>query len=143
MKQPTSSPFSGPIFEDHVACEIAKAQQHHGRRRELYFLRDKTGVEVDFALPLGGRRLALVEARTTRTVLPRMGDPVRLFHAGGQGLPMSGVDRSPRAGPARFQRRRRKCPRLLGRFHRNQDFEIPRVAGLGEPRAAGLLYRPA
>ena len=71
MKQPTSSPFSGPIFEDHVACEIAKAQQHHGRRRELYFLRDKTGVEVDFALPLGGRRLALVEAKTTRTTPAR------------------------------------------------------------------------
>jgi hypothetical protein len=51
--------------------EIAKAQQHHGRRRELYFLRDKTGVEVDFALPLGGRRLALVEAKTTRTTPAR------------------------------------------------------------------------
>jgi len=73
------SPFSGPIFENHVACEIAKAQQHHGRRRELYFLRDKAGVEVDFAVPMGARRLALVEAKTTRTVLPRMGDPMRLF----------------------------------------------------------------
>jgi len=41
---------------------------------------------------------------------------------------MSGVDRSPRAGPAWLQRRRRRCPRLLGRFHRNQDFGIPRVA---------------
>ena len=51
--------------------EIAKAQQHHGRRRELYFLRDKTGVEVDFALPLGGRRLALVEAKTTRSTPAR------------------------------------------------------------------------
>jgi hypothetical protein len=29
---------------------------------------------------------------------------------------MSGVDRSPRARPAWLQRRRRRCPRLLGRF---------------------------
>lgn len=42
-------------------------------------LRDKTGVEVDFAAPVGARRLALVEAKTTRTVLPRMGDPMRLL----------------------------------------------------------------
>lgn len=73
------SPFAGPIFENHVACEIVKAQQHHGHRRELYFLRDKTGVEVDFAVPLGGRRLALVEAKTTRTILPKMGHAMRLF----------------------------------------------------------------
>lgn len=73
------SPFRGPIFENHVACEIVKTQQHHGHRRELYFLRDKTGIEVDFAVPLGARRLALVEAKTTRTILPRMGQPMRLF----------------------------------------------------------------
>jgi hypothetical protein len=30
--------------------------------------------------------------------------------------------------PARFQRRRRRWPRLLGRFHRNQDPGISRVA---------------
>jgi uncharacterized protein len=75
------SPFRGPMFENHVACEIVKAQQHHGRRRELYFLRDKTGVEVDFAVPTGARRLALVEAKTTRTILPKMGNPMRLFMA--------------------------------------------------------------
>jgi hypothetical protein len=73
------SPFSGPMFENHVACEIVKAQQHHGRRRELYFLRDKTGIEVDFAVPTGARRLALVKAKTTRTILPKMGQPMRQF----------------------------------------------------------------
>ena len=84
------SPFSGPIFENHVACEIAKAQQHHGRRRELYFLRDKAGAEVDFAVPMGARRLALVEAKTTRTVLPRMGDPMRLFMRAAKGYQCQG-----------------------------------------------------
>ena len=79
------SPFGGPIFENHVACEIVKAQQHHGRRRELYFLRDKTGVEVDFAVPMGARRLALVEAKSTRTLLPKMGNPMRLFMGAAKG----------------------------------------------------------
>jgi len=34
-----------------VACEIAKASSTTASR-ELYFLRDKTGVEVDFAVPM-------------------------------------------------------------------------------------------
>jgi hypothetical protein len=84
------SPFAGPIFENHVACEIVKAQQHHGRRRELYFLRDKTGLEVDFAVPLGARRLALVEAKSTRTILPRMGNPMRLFMRAAKGYQCQG-----------------------------------------------------
>jgi hypothetical protein len=36
---------------------------------------------VDFAVPTGARRLALVEAKTTRTILPKMGQPMRLFMA--------------------------------------------------------------
>jgi hypothetical protein len=73
-----------------VACEIVKAQQHHGHRRELYFLRDKTGIEVDFAVPIGARRLALVEAKTTRTILPRMGDPMRVFMTAAKGYECQG-----------------------------------------------------
>ena len=73
------SPWKGPLFENHVACEIAKAQQHHGRRRELYFLRDKNGVEVDFVIPTGANQLALVEAKSSRTIVPRMADSMRLF----------------------------------------------------------------
>ncbi|MCC6474173.1 MAG: hypothetical protein IT514_10555 [Burkholderiales bacterium] len=33
-----------------------------GLRRELYFLRDQRGLEVDFVVPAGAGRLALVEA---------------------------------------------------------------------------------
>ncbi len=61
------SPFLGPVFEGFVASEIAKAQQHHGQRRELYFFRDKSGLEVDFVVPLAGGRLALMEAKATRS----------------------------------------------------------------------------
>jgi predicted AAA+ superfamily ATPase len=61
------SPFLGPVFEGFVASEIAKAQQHHGLRRELYFFRDKMGLEVDFVVPVGAGRWALIEAKATRT----------------------------------------------------------------------------
>ena len=81
---------SGSRLNYHVACEIAKARQHHGHRRELYFLRDKAGVKVDFAVPMGARRLALVEAKTTRAVLPRMGDPMRLFMRATKGYQCQG-----------------------------------------------------
>jgi uncharacterized protein len=84
------SPFKGPIFENHVACEIAKAQQHRGHGRELYFLRDKNGVEVDFVVPAGGRRIDLVEAKSTRTILPRMGNAMRLFMNAAKGYSCRG-----------------------------------------------------
>lgn len=34
--------------------------------------RDQQGLEVDFLVPLGGARLALLEAKASATVLPRM-----------------------------------------------------------------------
>jgi predicted AAA+ superfamily ATPase len=65
------SPFAGPIFEGFVASELAKLQLHAGRSRALYFFRDHQGLEVDFVVPLGGARIALVEAKASRTVWPR------------------------------------------------------------------------
>jgi uncharacterized protein len=37
---------------DHVASWIIKSQINLGRRRELYFVRDQRGLEVDFAVPV-------------------------------------------------------------------------------------------
>lgn len=71
------SPFLGPVFEGFVASEIAKAQQHHGERRELYFFRDKTGLEVDFVAPRRGGRWALLEAKATRTPGVSAATPLR------------------------------------------------------------------
>jgi predicted AAA+ superfamily ATPase len=68
------SSFYGPIFEGFVASEIVKLQSGLGRRRELYYFRDQQGLEVDFLVPLGGDRLALLEAKASATVLPRMGE---------------------------------------------------------------------
>ncbi|MCC7136959.1 MAG: ATP-binding protein [Planctomycetes bacterium] len=71
-----ASPFAGPVFEGFVASEIVKAQVHRGRRREIYGFRDAHGLEVDLVVPLGGRRLALVEAKATRSPDPRSLGPL-------------------------------------------------------------------
>ncbi len=70
------SPFWGPLFENFVAVEIVKAQINAGRRKDLYFFRDRQGLEVDFLVPQKGGGLALVEAKATRTVRPETADPM-------------------------------------------------------------------
>jgi predicted AAA+ superfamily ATPase len=73
------SPFSGALFEGWIASEIVKAQANAGRRREIYFFRDKEGLEVDFVVPTKGGT-TLVEAKFTRTPTPAMAVPMaKLF----------------------------------------------------------------
>lgn len=64
------STFSGPLFENFIASEIVKAQLNAGKRKELYYFRDRPGLEVDFVVPFGDRRLALLEAKSSKTVRP-------------------------------------------------------------------------
>jgi uncharacterized protein len=78
------SPFLGPLFEGFVAAEIFKLQLNAGKARNLYYFRDQQGLEVDFVLPQGDRRLVLLEVKASRTVFPGMADPlVRLARAVG------------------------------------------------------------
>lgn len=70
------SPFVGPIFESFIASEIAKAQLGHGRRKEIYCFRDHQGLEVDFVIPTGPARLALIEVKSSRTVKPDVAIPL-------------------------------------------------------------------
>ena len=70
------SPFLGPVFEGFVAAEIVKRQLHTGHEKSLYYFRDRQGLEVDFLLDLGDRRLALIEAKATRTPTPRATEPL-------------------------------------------------------------------
>ena len=70
------SPFLGPLFEGFVASEILKLQIARGRRRELYYFRDQQGLEVDFVVPAGHRKLVLIEAKASHTVMPAMADPL-------------------------------------------------------------------
>lgn len=64
------STFSGSLFENFVASEIVKAQLNLGKRKELYFFRDRPGLEVDFVVPLANHRLALIEAKASKTIHP-------------------------------------------------------------------------
>jgi hypothetical protein len=68
------SPFYGPVFEGFVASEIVKLQSALGRRHEIYHFRDQQGLEVDFIVPLGAGRLALIEAKASSTIRPSMGE---------------------------------------------------------------------
>ena len=67
-----TSPFLGPIFEGFVAAEILKHRVNQGRAAGLYYFRDERGLEVDFVVDRGNRRLALIEAKATRTPRPDM-----------------------------------------------------------------------
>lgn len=70
------SPFLGPLFEAMVASEIVKTQVGCGRQRALYYFRDQQGLEVDFVVPCGDRRLILLEAKASRTLSPQMAEPL-------------------------------------------------------------------
>jgi len=72
----TRSPFLGPLFEGYVASEIVKGQVNSGRRREIYYFRDQQGLEVDFVVPGGDRRLTLIEAKASRSVTPGDAEPL-------------------------------------------------------------------
>lgn len=76
-KMLSGSPFFGPIFEGFVASEILKMQYNSGRRKELYFFRDQQGLEVDFLIPGGGRRLTLIECKASRTITPEMASGIK------------------------------------------------------------------
>ncbi|MGA3085273.1 MAG: ATP-binding protein [Thermodesulfobacteriota bacterium] len=70
------SPFLGPLFEGFVAAEILKQQMASGRPRALYYFRDQQGLEVDFIVPAGDRRLLFIETKASRTVVPSMAQPM-------------------------------------------------------------------
>ncbi|MEZ5458286.1 MAG: ATP-binding protein [Steroidobacteraceae bacterium] len=67
-----ASPFAGPIFEGFIASELAKWQVNRGGAVELYYFRDQQGLEVDFLVPQGPHRLALIEAKSSSTLTPAM-----------------------------------------------------------------------
>ncbi|MBD3392689.1 MAG: DUF4143 domain-containing protein [Chitinivibrionales bacterium] len=75
------SPFLWPIFEGFVASEIVKMQINSNRSQQIFFFRDRLGLEVDFLVPLGERRLALLEAKATRTPGTDDAEPVRRLAA--------------------------------------------------------------
>lgn len=89
------SPFRGALFEGLVASEIVKAQENAGRRREVYWYRDSSALEVDFVVPGPSRAPLLVEAKATTTATPDMARPM-------QRLADALASRSPRAARPRM-----------------------------------------
>jgi len=67
-KEVERDPLFGSLFENMVVANIRKNQFNAGNVRMgnagMYFLRDKTGNEVDVALEAGGRRLDLIEIKS-------------------------------------------------------------------------------
>ena len=82
------SPFLGALFEGFVAAEILKHQTNLGGRKELYYFRDRQGLEVDFLVPRGNGKLWLVEAKATQTVRPAMAGALLSL---GRSLPKPGA----------------------------------------------------
>lgn len=70
------SPFLGPLFEGWVASEIVKFHLNGGRSRGLFYFRDQQGLEVDFLVPSEGRRLLLLEVKSSRTARPEGAAPL-------------------------------------------------------------------
>ncbi len=64
------SPFMGALFENLVASEIVKAQLNRGKRKDIYYFRDRLGLEVDFLVPTSNRGLTLLEAKASKTIRP-------------------------------------------------------------------------
>ena len=52
-----------------------------GRARALYYFRDQQGLEVDFVVPLGEDRLALLEAKASLTLHPDDARPLHRLRA--------------------------------------------------------------
>jgi predicted AAA+ superfamily ATPase len=76
-KMLNSSTFLGPIFEGFLAAEIIKYQINSGRPKQLYYFRDQQGLEIDFILPTGNRKLLLIEAKASRTIVPEMAEQLQ------------------------------------------------------------------
>jgi predicted AAA+ superfamily ATPase len=70
------SPFLGSIVEGFVASEIVKHRLHRGTERGLYYFRDQQGLEVDFVVDQGNRRISLLEVKASRTPKPAMAAPM-------------------------------------------------------------------
>lgn len=75
------SPFYGAIFEGFIASEIIKWRINRGRQRNLYYFRDKQGLEVDFVIDEGNRKLCLLEAKAGSTPMPADANPLRRLAA--------------------------------------------------------------
>ncbi len=69
-------PMRGPLFETWVFSELVKARCNRGDPPNLYFWRDRSGLEVDFLADLGVTLLP-IEAKSGATFVPEWLRPLR------------------------------------------------------------------
>lgn len=67
-----NSPFAGFVFESFVLSELLKSQINSGLAKEVYFLRDDAGLEIDFIVPRGNQQIELIETKFSKTPVPAM-----------------------------------------------------------------------
>lgn len=98
-------PLRGPIFENFIVSEVAKAFLNHRRDPPLFFWRDRTGHEIDLLIDNGGK-LFPVEMKSGATVGTDLFDSLRWWtrtanHPPGQAvLVYGGNDAYERSGIA-------------------------------------------
>ena len=78
--QLVNHPLRGPVFENHVVAETAKAYTHHRRTPPLFFWRDRSGREIDLIIEEAGA-LFPVEIKSGMTVSSDMLDGLRWWTA--------------------------------------------------------------
>lgn len=65
--QLATHPLRGALFENLAVSEVLKYRYNSGRRSNLHFYRDSSGLEVDLIYPLAGRHLP-IEIKAGQTV---------------------------------------------------------------------------
>jgi predicted AAA+ superfamily ATPase len=65
--QLATHPLRGALFENLAVSDVLKYRYNSGRRGNLHFYRDSSGLEIDLIYPLGGRYLP-IEIKAGQTV---------------------------------------------------------------------------
>lgn len=72
-------PLAGPLFENFCVQETVKVFAARGESPRLFFLRTKTGLEVDLLIEGPGPRLHPFEFKLSATPRVEMAEPIRQF----------------------------------------------------------------
>ncbi len=72
-------PLRGALFENMVIAEVLKHRYNSGRRSNLNFYRDSSGLEIDLVYPLANRYLA-IEIKAGQTVTASQIVALEKFH---------------------------------------------------------------
>ncbi len=67
LKELKTYPLYGQIFENFVVSEIFKSFIHHKQEKRLYFVRDKTGNELDLIWHTNHQTLSVLEIKSSKT----------------------------------------------------------------------------